>query len=194
MTDRDWGREGHAARVTRVESDAASLHAADRREEDDAPAFRVIDRRRFAPDGSERGEDEEPSQASTSPGEQPAREERPAPGEGRSSTAAGLGDTSAGPELAMPKGAPYDQPSDLPEPTFATLLISLSTQALMYLGEIPDLEGGEARKDLGAARNIIDLLAVLERKTAGNLDADEAALLERILYDLRMRFVAISRG
>ncbi|MEW6273348.1 MAG: DUF1844 domain-containing protein [Thermodesulfobacteriota bacterium] len=93
----------------------------------------------------------------------------------------------------MPTGAPYE-PSGLPEPSFATLLISLSTQALMYLGEIPDLEGGDARKDLGAARNIIDLLAVLERKTTGNLDADEAALLERILYDLRMRFVAISRG
>src|SRR5262249_39978179 len=101
----------------------------------------------------------------------------------------------AGPELATPHGEPYeDRPSAPFEPSFGTLLISLSTQALMHLGEIPDLEGGQARRDLAAARHLIDLIAVLERKTQGNLDADEAALLERILYDLRMRFVAISRG
>ncbi|MFN8598955.1 MAG: DUF1844 domain-containing protein [Candidatus Binatia bacterium] len=95
----------------------------------------------------------------------------------------------------MPHGEPYEERPGAPfEPSFGTLLISLSTQALMHLGEIPDLEGGQPRLDLAAARHIIDLIAVLERKTQGNLDADEAALLERILYDLRMRFVAISRG
>jgi hypothetical protein len=155
-------------------------------DEGEAPAFKVIDRRRFAADGSERAGDDEPA-------EKPAQAEpaRPATAAGASSTAS----QPPGPELATPKGAPYDeQPAGSFEPSFGTLLISLSTQALMYLGEIPDLEGGEARKDLAAARNIIDLIAVLERKTAGNLDADEAALLERILYDLRMRFVAISRS
>jgi len=163
-----------------------TMRAAGPRDEEEAPAFRVIDRRRFAPDGSERDQEEsavpprpEPSAASsTAP-------TRPAPA------------SEEQPELAMPTGEPYDEHGSHDaqlEPSFGTLLISLSTQALMYLGEIPDLEGGATRKDLAAARNIIDLLGVLERKTAGNLDADEAALLARILYDLRMRFVAISRG
>jgi hypothetical protein len=157
----------------------------DERDEGEAPAFRVIDRRRFAPDGSERGDD---PPASDAPAAKAAEAPRPA-------QAPPPRPSAEGPELATPTGAPYDDDAGSPlEPTFGTLLISLSTQALMYLGEIPDLEGGAARKDLAAARNIIDLIAVLERKTAGNLDADEAALLEQILYDLRMRFVAISRG
>jgi hypothetical protein len=164
-----------------------SLRAADTRDEGDAPAFRVIDRRRFAPDGSERSDDEPQPEAPAS--------EAPRSGSAPASQAAPQAEPE--PELATPKGAPYEGEAGAPaEPTFGTLLISLSTQALMYLGEmeIPGLEGGGAHKDLPAARNIIDLLAVLESKTTGNLDPDEAALLEQILYDLRMRFVAISRG
>lgn len=178
MSDRETGRPH-------------SLHAADSRDGEEAPAFRVIDRRRFAPDGSER-EDDAP--ADPPPPGAPT-EPQPARASGTSSAPAGEAAENTDPELATPRGEPYEERPGAPfEPSFGTLLISLSTQALMHLGEIPDLEGGEARRDLAAARHIIDLIAVLERKTQGNLDADEAALLERILYDLRMRFVAISRG
>jgi hypothetical protein len=166
-----------------------------RADEGETPAFRVIDRRRFAPDGSERSEAEQTAeQAAPAKPESAASAKPAAPASGAGPRPAAAS-ASSGPELATPTGAPYeDRPDASFEPSFGTLLISLSTQALMYLGEIPDLEGGAAHKDLAAARNIIDLIAVLERKTAGNLDADEAALLERILYDLRMRFVEISRG
>ena len=167
---------------------AESLHAAADRDGEDAPAFRVIDRRRFAPDGSERDEAAEPSQ-------QPSPQAAPSAESPSDPPRTGQAATESGPELATPRGEPYEERPSAPfEPSFGTLLISLSTQALMHLGEIPDLEGGAASRDLAAARHIIDLIAVLERKTQGNLDADEAALLERILYDLRMRFVAISRG
>jgi hypothetical protein len=170
---------------------ADSLHVAESRDGEDAPAFRVIDRRRFAPDGSERAKDEEPAPAPRAQAESP-------PGSAalhQATSGAAASAADQGPELATPRGDPYEEHPHAPfEPSFGTLLISLSTQALMHLGEIPDLEGGGASRDLAAARNIIDLIGVLERKTQGNLDADEAALLERILYDLRMRFVAISRG
>ncbi|MBU6283185.1 DUF1844 domain-containing protein, partial [bacterium] len=66
--------------------------------------------------------------------------------------------------------------------------------ALMHLGEIPDPESGEAQRDRPSARSLIDLLALLRDKTQGNLDAEEARLLDRILYDLRMRFVEIARS
>lgn len=167
-----------------------ALRAAGRGDQEEAPAFRVIDRRRFAPDGSEReAESEQEKQAEPAKQESARAEQRTAPA-GEAGQAASAG----GPALAMPKGEPYEGTRDSQiAPTFATLIISLSTQALMYLGEIPDLEGGATRKDLSAARNIIDWLGVLERKTAGNLDAEEEALLSRILYDLRMRFVALSR-
>ena len=171
---------------------ADSLHTAESRDGEDAPAFRVIDRRRFAPDGSERAEGEEPAPAPRAQADSPPTSSSPPHPAAPGAAAEGA---ESGPELATPRGEPYEEHPGAPfEPSFGTLLISLSTQALMHLGEIPDLEGGEARRDLAAARHIIDLIAVLERKTQGNLDADEAALLERILYDLRMRFVAISRG
>lgn len=176
---------------------ADSLHAAEGRDGEDAPAFRVIDRRRFAADGSERTADEEtpPAKPAAAPPPPPRAQEQSQATERPAATAASDAASAAGPELAMPHGEPYEERTSAPfEPSFGTLLISLSTQALMHLGEIPDLEGGESQRDLAAARHIIDLIAVLERKTKGNLDADEAALLERILYDLRMRFVAISRG
>ena len=92
-----------------------------------------------------------------------------------------------------PRGEPYSpDEGGLAKPSFATLVLSLSTQALLCLGEIPPEEGGQTQRDLPAARNIIDLLAVLDEKTRGNLDDQEHALLEGILYDLRMRFVQIS--
>ena len=90
--------------------------------------------------------------------------------------------------------APPGAGESLEEPTISTLMLSLSTQALMLLGEIPDVTSGRPMRDLRAARSIIDLLAVLEQKTRGNLDTAEVVLLERILFDLRMRFVEISRS
>lgn len=77
--------------------------------------------------------------------------------------------------------------------TFASFVMGLSTQALMYLGEIPTPSGDEPSRDLAAAQHLIDVLAVLEAKTTGNLAAEEAGLLEAVLYDLRMRYVAIAK-
>lgn len=72
---------------------------------------------------------------------------------------------------------------------FSTFVLSLSTQALAHLGEIPDPIDNTTRVDLAAARQLIDILAMLQEKTAGNLDPSEAEFLEHALYDLRMRFV-----
>lgn len=72
---------------------------------------------------------------------------------------------------------------------FSTFVLSLSTQALAHLGEIPDPIDNTTRADLVAARHFIDILAMLQEKTAGNLDRSEAEILEHALYDLRMRFV-----
>lgn len=169
--------------------------------EEERPAFRVIDRRRFAPDGSERPE------TSDAPEEKRETPQAGVSGAASSgpSTAAPAGEPagaarqaaqSAGAQgLGMPIGNAYGDEESAPvEPSFSTLIISLSTQALMLLGEIADPSSGEQQRDLPAARHLIDLLAVLQRKTTGNLDSAESALLERILYDLRMRFVDIARG
>ncbi len=82
----------------------------------------------------------------------------------------------------------------LPSIDFSTFVLSLSHSALMHLGEAPNPESGKVEKNLMLARQTIDLIAMLEEKTKGNLTGDEERLLGQILYDLRMRYVELSKG
>ncbi len=77
----------------------------------------------------------------------------------------------------------------LPSIDFATFVLSLNHSALLHLGEAPDLESGKREKNLPLARQTIDLIAMIEEKTKGNLSGDEERLVGQILYDLRMRYV-----
>jgi len=79
--------------------------------------------------------------------------------------------------------------TQLPEVNFATFIFSLSSSALLHFGEIPDPSSGTKKKNLGMAKHTIDILSMLEEKTAGNLTSDEEQLFKNILYDLRMRYV-----
>jgi hypothetical protein len=93
---------------------------------------------------------------------------------------------------AEPPPAPHPSASEEPV-TFSTFVLGLSTQALLHLGEIADPVSGAVERDLGAAKHVIDILAILGEKTRSNLEPDEQALLESMLYDLRMRYVEIVR-
>ena len=77
----------------------------------------------------------------------------------------------------------------LPEVTFATFILSLNTSALVHLGELPEPGKTEPQEDLALARHAIDTIAMLKEKTKGNLSKDEEALVDNILFDLRMKFV-----
>jgi len=77
--------------------------------------------------------------------------------------------------------------------TFSTFLLGLSTQALLHLGEIPNPASSQIETDLVAAKQVIDILGVLDAKTRGNLEQAEQELLESVLYDLRMRYVELAR-
>ena len=92
-----------------------------------------------------------------------------------------------------PKGEgsqPRSGGAELPQIDFSTFVLSLSTSALYHLGLVPDPETGKAAApNLVLARQTIDTLEVLHVKTRGNLDAQEAHLLESLLYELRLRFV-----
>ncbi|MBW2646819.1 MAG: DUF1844 domain-containing protein [Deltaproteobacteria bacterium] len=80
--------------------------------------------------------------------------------------------------------------AQLPEITFSTFIFSLSSSALLHLGEIPDPGTGSKKEDLPLAKQTIDILGMLDEKTEGNLTSDEKNLLSNILYDLRMRYIA----
>ncbi len=81
----------------------------------------------------------------------------------------------------------------LPEANFRTLVSVLASQAIMGLGAYADPKTGRAVVDLEGARFSIDLLAVLEEKTKGNLEKDEAEEIKQLLAELRSRFVQISQ-
>ena len=77
----------------------------------------------------------------------------------------------------------------LPEINFATFVVSLNASALMHLGAIEDPTTGKTDKNLSMAKQTIDILSMLEEKTAGNLSKDEENLVKSILYDLRIIYV-----
>jgi len=82
---------------------------------------------------------------------------------------------------------------DLPAVDFTTFVLSLSHSALLHLGDAPDPNGGKSEVDLPMARQTIDLLALIQEKTHGNLTGAEEQMLTQALYDLRLRFVEISQ-
>jgi len=77
----------------------------------------------------------------------------------------------------------------LPQINFPTFVASLNASALVHLGVIEDPVSGKVEKNLPMAKQTIDILSMLQQKTAGNLTADEDGMLKSILYDLRILFV-----
>jgi len=77
----------------------------------------------------------------------------------------------------------------VPEVTFSSFVLSLSTTVLYHFGDFPDPVTKKAEKNLAAAKQTIDMLNMLKIKTVGNLDNNEKELLEGILYELMMRYV-----
>lgn len=74
-------------------------------------------------------------------------------------------------------------------------IYSLASNAAVHFGDLPDPLTNERRPpDLDAAAQLIELLAMLEEKTRGNLTAEERQLLETVIFELRMRFVEAKKG
>jgi hypothetical protein len=78
-------------------------------------------------------------------------------------------------------------PSDL---TFSGFVLSLASTAAVHFGDLPDPSTGrKAPADLDAAARIIEVLAMLQQKTKGNLIKEEERLVDDLLYELRLRYV-----
>lgn len=85
--------------------------------------------------------------------------------------------------------------SKAPSLDFNALVLSLGSSAIIHLGEAPDPTTGQkaASPALPMAQQSIDLLAMLQEKTRGNLTAEEARFIENMLFDLRMLYVQVSQ-
>jgi hypothetical protein len=92
------------------------------------------------------------------------------------------------------KKPPEDQAGGmpLPEVDFNSLIFSLSSSALINLGEIADPNTGQKQKDLPLAKHTIDTIDILQDKTKGNLNPEEKRFLDTILADLRWRYVKMA--
>ncbi len=133
-------------------------------EKQEGKGFTVQDRRRFSPETGEAREDGAEAQEAANQASQ---------------------QTTAAQERVESAA----QANALPEIDFSTFVISLSTQVLMHLGEISNPISGKVEGDISVAKQMIDILGMLCEKTRGNLNANEAQLMEGILFDLRMKYV-----
>ena len=80
--------------------------------------------------------------------------------------------------------------SEEPNITFTGFILSLATTAAVHFGDLEDPNTGrKGEPNLLAARQMIDLIAILQEKTKGNLTAAEAKLVDDLLYELRIRYV-----
>lgn len=136
------------------------------------PAFKVVDRRRFDEEGREKaccdhdhGHDHGHSHSHSHSHQEP---------EAKNASA------SSHSEARMPIN-------------FSLFVQTLAHQAMMGLGMVPWPDSNLIKKDLGMAKETIDLLHILKAKTKGNLDQDEQAMLDSIVYQLQVAYVELNK-
>jgi uncharacterized protein DUF1844 len=186
-------------------------------EDESSKGYKIQDRRRFSAEGELKPEfsgADEPAAAAKPAAASPAAAKPDAPPPGGSLHGAGGAHAFAQPQqqtgASQPQQAaaargyaaarsvageahPSEAGAEMGEISFGAFLMSLSTEALVHLGEMTDPSVGQAQRDLAMAQQLIDILGMLREKTRGNLDHDEQALLDAILFDLRMKYVEIAR-
>ncbi len=134
-------------------------------EAEDKKTVNVVDRRRFDAAGDSRSEETSTTAGSTKPDP----------------------DFKLAPDFKLEGG-------EVPEEVaFSSFVMSLATQVLVQIGEMPAPGGMEIPIDMVAARQTIDIIAMLQKRTRGNLSTEEARFLEEVLHSLRMSFVARSK-
>ena len=77
---------------------------------------------------------------------------------------------------------------------FSTFIMSLTSSAFYHLGDIADPETGKTETNLPAVHQTIDMLTMLREKTKGNLNEEENKLLEQLIYELQMKYVAKTKS
>ncbi len=76
---------------------------------------------------------------------------------------------------------------------FATFVLSVASAAMMGLGLAPRPDSGKQEVDLNLARQNIDLLEMIQKKTKNNLTAEEEKMLDRVLFEIRTKFLEVSK-
>lgn len=141
-----------------------------RKDEEQEPTVRVVDRRRINPDGSERAADESEPETSAPP-------ESSAP-------------TAPDEEKQAERELPLLVVSDL----VRVFLAELHVRAWVHMGLIANPTDNKVAKDLAQARLAIDCIAALVEKLSPAVPTKERDELQHMLTDLRLNFVQQQSG
>ena len=142
-------------------------------DQEDNKGFTVKDKRRFDSEGNPK-EEVDSTKESASEGATKSSTKQEQTGGSVAEDAAVSAETGAGP---------------VGEVDFSSFVVSLATQALIQLGEMEAPEGMPVEVNREGAKNAIDILGILRQKTTGNLDENEAKLMEEVLHSLHIAFV-----
>ena len=77
---------------------------------------------------------------------------------------------------------------------FSAFIMSLTSSAFYHLGDMPDPSTGKTETNLPAVQQTIDMLIMLREKTKGNLKEDEIKLIEQLIYELQVKYVAKTKA
>lgn len=149
-------------------------------DDDEIRGFKVTDKRTFDDDGNPKDLEDEDVEAA---GEDKAAGD-PAP-EAKKPPEPPSAETD-GPDKAPQKP---EEAQELPPPDFSNFMMSLASSALINMGEVEDPMSKAQMKNLPGARQMIDIILMLEEKTRGNLTPEEKSLIESLVYDLRLKYV-----
>ena len=140
-------------------------------EEQEERGFVVSDKRLFTPSGERIMDTGQP---------EPADPESPPPPEQNAPAAAASPQTPA---------TEADTSQDLPPVDFASFVMMLTNNIMVFLGQVPNPLTQQPQVDLAQAQHTIDILMMLREKTRGNLTADEERFLQELLPQLQMAYV-----
>ena len=162
--------------------------------QEDQPNFKVTDRRLFNADGSPRDvpADEKPEPAiaaAPEPAAAAAVAPEPAPTETPAAETAETGE--AAPPDAEEEFSPEDLADARDPASFVSFLMSIASNAASALGMMEHPVTHQREVDVELGKHWIDILGMLEKKTAGNLTPSEMRMLAGLLSDLRMQYVSL---
>jgi len=141
--------------------------------------FKVSDKRKFDAEGNLR----QPEATEAAPEAKPEPQGKESQTE-QAEPIEGMGEAQEEPEAVGEEKV---------EITFSAFILSLGTQAMVGLGLIPDPITNEKKTNLSLARQMIDIIAMLQDKSSGNLDDSENTLIENLLHDLRLKYVELAQ-
>ena len=81
-----------------------------------------------------------------------------------------------------------------PEPSLALLFTTMATQAMVAMGLVPHPASGKAELRVDEEKHFVDTLQMLQEKTEGNRTPEENSMLDNVLHELRMSYLAVRQN